>query len=288
MTILVTAAGGHLGHLVIDALLARGAAPETIVAGARTVSKAADLADAGIRVVPLDYTLPESIDAALDGIDTVLLVSGSEPGSRLQGHRNVIDAAARAGVTKLVYTSIAHADTVEFALAPDHTATEEAIAASGIPAVLLRNNWYIENYAGDLATAAQTGVLSAAVGDAAVAAAARTDYAEAAAVVLLEDGHTGRAYELAGPAVTYADIAAAMSEVLGREVTYAPITLDELAARLASFGLDEGTIGFVTALDEGISRGVLADADPTLSELIGRPTTSWVDALRAVGAPVAH
>ncbi|MFI8633736.1 SDR family oxidoreductase [Microbacterium sp. NPDC077663] len=282
MTILVTAAGGHLGHLVVDALLARGAAPDTIVAGARTVSKAADLADKGVRVVPLDYTVPESIDAALEGVDTVLLVSGSEPGGRLEGHRNVIDAAARAGVAKLVYTSATHADTSDLILAPDHKATEEAITASGLPAVILRNNWYIENYAGDLATAAQTGVLSAAVGDGAVAAAARADYAEAAAVVLLEDGHLGRTYELGGPRATYSDIAAAMGEVLGREVVYTPVTADDLAARLASFGLDEGTVGFVVTLDTDISRGVLDVASSDLTDLIGRPTTSWTEALRAL------
>ena len=282
MTILVTAASGQLGHLVVDALLARGASPDSIVAGARTVAKAADLADKGVRVVPLDYTAPESIAAALDGVDSVLLISGSEPGSRVAGHVNVIDAAVRAGVTKLVYTSVSHADTVDLVLAPDHKATEEAIAASGIPAVLLRNNWYIENYAGDLAGAAQTGVFSAAVGDAAVAAAARVDYAEAAAVVLLEDGHIGRTYELAGPRATYTDIAAAMGEVLGREVVYAPATPEELAARLASFGLDEGTVGFVVALDAGIASGALDATETDLTDLIGRPTTSWVDALRVL------
>ena len=211
-----------------------------------------------------------------------MLFRSSEPGSRVAGHVNVIDAAVRAGVTKLVYTSVSHADTADLVLAPDHKATEEAIAASGIPAVLLRNNWYIENYAGDLAGAAQTGVFSAAVGDAAVAAAARVDYAEAAAVVLLEDGHIGRTYELAGPRATYADIAAAMGEVLGREVVYAPATPEELAARLASFGLDEGTVGFVVALDAGIASGALDATETDLTDLIGRPTTSWVDALRVL------
>lgn len=282
MTILVTAASGQLGHLVIDALLARGASPDSIVAGARTVAKAADLADKGVRVVPLDYTVPESIDTALEGVDSVLLISGSDPGARLAGHVNVIEAAARAGVKKLAYTSVSHADTSELVLAPDHKATEEAIAASGIPAVLLRNNWYIENSAGDLATAARTGVLSAAVGDAAISAAARIDFAEAAAAVMLDDAHIGRTYELAGPRATYSDIAAAMSEVLGREVVYTPATAEELAARLSSFGLDEGTVGFVMALDTGIARGDLDVTDSALTDLIGRPATSWVDALRVI------
>ena len=105
MTILVTAAGGQLGHLVIDALLDRGVAPGDIVAGARTISKVADLEARGIRTVALDYSVPETVTAALDGVDSVLLISGSEPGTRYEGHKNVIDAAAEAGIAKLVYTS---------------------------------------------------------------------------------------------------------------------------------------------------------------------------------------
>ncbi|MFC8681339.1 NAD(P)H-binding protein [Microbacterium ureisolvens] len=282
MTILVTAAGGQLGHLVIDALLRRGIAASDIVAGARTVSKVADLVERGIRVVPLDYTAPASVAAALDGVDSVLLISGSEPGKRYEGHVNVIEAAKTAGVGKLVYTSLAHADTIDFVLAPEHKATEEALVASGLPAVILRNNWYAENYLPDVLRAADTGEIAASVGDATVVAASRADYAEAAAVVLTEDGHVGRTYELSGDtAVSYADIAAAAAIVLERAVGYAPITRTQLEESLAGAGLDAGTIGFVAAMEDGIARGVLSDADPTLARLIGRPTTPIADALRA-------
>jgi len=285
MTILVTAAGGQLGHLVIDALLDRGVAPGDIVAGARSTSKAADLVERGIRVVPLDYTVPETIAAALDGVDTVLLISGSEPGSRYEGHRNVIDAAKSAGVAKLVYTSLAHADAVEFVLAPDHLATEEYLSVSGVPAVVLRNNWYTENYTPDVLRAAETGVIAASVGVATVAAASRADYAEAAAVVLVEDGHLGRTYELSGDtAVSYADLAEAAAEVLGRDVAYAPVPREQFEAALAEAGLDAGTVGFVAELEAGIARGVLADADPTLARLLGRPTTPVADGLRTAVA----
>jgi NAD(P)H dehydrogenase (quinone) len=280
MTILVTAAGGQLGHLVIDALLDRGVVPGDIVAGARTTSKVADLVSRGIRIVPLDYDAPASIVAALEGVDSLLLISGSEPGKRYEGHRNVIDAAKSAGVAKLVYTSLAHADSVDFVLAPEHKATEEYLAASGVPAVVLRNNWYIENYTPDALRAADSGVIAASVGDATVAAASRADYAEAAAVVLTEDGHVGRTYELSGDtAVSYADLAAGAAQALGREVTYVPITRDQLEAALTEAGLDADTVGFVAEMEAGIARGVLSDADPTLARLLGRPTTSVAEAL---------
>jgi NAD(P)H dehydrogenase (quinone) len=279
MTILVTGATGQLGRLIVESLLERGASADQIVAGARDVSKATDL---GVRAVHLDYTDPASIAAALDGVDSVVLVSGSEVGQRLAQHQAVIDAAAAAGVSKFVYTSAPKATTSDLVLAPEHKATEEAIAASGLPAVILRNNWYTENYVRDLATAAETGVLSSGAGDGRVASASRKDYADAVAVVLLEDGHIGEVYELGGDvAWTYSDLAAAFSEILGREVTYVPLSFDEQVAALRGFGLDEGTVGFVAALDAGIRGGALADTDGTLSRLIGRPTTPLVEGLRA-------
>ncbi|MFH8249973.1 SDR family oxidoreductase [Microbacterium sp. B2969] len=281
MTILVTAAGGQFGHLAIDALLDRGVPAHDIVAGARTLSKAEDLAERGIRVVPLDYDAPETVAASLEGVDAVLLVSGSEPGKRYEGHKAVIDAAKEAGVAKVVYTSLAHADSVDFVLAPEHKSTEEYLAASGVPAVVLRNNWYIENYLPDALRAADTGVIAASVGDATVAAASRADYAEAAAVVLTEDGHLGRTYELSGDvAVSYSDLAGAAGEVLGRDVAYLAVSREQFEAALAEAGLDVGTIGFVAEMEAGIARGVLSDAHPTLSQLLGRPTTPVVDGLR--------
>ena len=282
MTILITGATGQLGRLTIDNLLARGADPQTIVAGARDVSKAADLADRGIRVVALDYDDAASVSAALDGVDSVLLISGSEVGRRTPQHKAVIDAAKAAGVSKLVYTSAPKATTSDLILAPEHKATEELIAASGVPAVILRNNWYTENYLGTLAQAAESGVLAASAGDGKVASASRSDFADAAAAVLLEDGHIGEVYELAGDvAWDFAELAAAIAEVVGRPVEYRALSTDEHTAQLAAAGLDEGTIGFVTGLDAGIRGGALGDTDGTLARLIGRPTTPLVEGLRA-------
>lgn len=285
MTVLVTAASGNLGRLVVDALLARGAAPAEIVAAARDIAKVTDAASRGIRVAELDYTRPETIAAALDGVDAVLLISGTAFGERAAQHRNVIDAAVAAGVSKLVYTSAPKATESELVLAPEHAATEGAIAASGVPAVILRNNWYTENYAADVAAAAETGVIAAAAGAGRVASAPRRDFAEAAAAVLLEDGHVGKVYELGGDEPwTFDELAAAASVVLGRDVAYVAQTPDERVASLVAAGLDEGTAGFVAAIDEGIARGDLAESDGTLARLIGRPTTPLVDALReAVG-----
>lgn len=281
MTILVTGATGQLGRLVIDSLLERGAEPSSIVAGVRDLTKASDIAARGVRTAVVDYDRADTIAAALEGVDSVLLISGSEVGRRTAQHQAVIDAAKAAGVGKLVYTSAPKAPTSDLVLAPEHKATEELIAASGIPAVILRNNWYTENYAGNIAQARETGVVAASVGDGRVASASRKDFADAAAVVLLEDGHLGQAYELGGDvAWTYDELAAAIAEVIGSPVEYRALTAEEHSAALESAGLDAGTVGFVTALDAGIRDGGLADTDGTLARLIGRPTTPLVEGLR--------
>lgn len=282
MTILVTGATGHLGRLVIDRLIARGADAADIVAGARTPAKASDIAERGVRVVPFDYDNPATVTAAMEGVDRVLLISGSEVGRRLPQHQTVIDAAAKAGVELLGYTSLCGVETSSLPLAPEHLATEQAITASGVPAVFLRNNWYADNYVPDMECARDTGEFAAGAGDGRVNAAARADYADAAAVIMLGDGHAGRAYDLAGDtALSYDDIAAAMTEALGREVTYRRLTESEQRAGLEAAGLDADTVGFVAALDQAIAAGALESSATTLSEVIGRPTTPIVEVLRA-------
>jgi NAD(P)H dehydrogenase (quinone) len=284
MTILVTGATGHLGRLAVGALLDRGVAPADIVAGARTPEKAADLAAKGVRVVELDYDRPETVTAALVGVDRVLLVSASEVGRRVPQHRAVIDAAKAAGVAKLVYTSAPFATTSALVVNPEHKETEQLIAASGIPAVIVRNNWYHENYTGAAQQAARSGVLPGSAHDGRVASASRRDYAEGAVVALLANGNEGAVLELAGDvAWTRDELAAAITEVTGSPVAVADLSTDEHAAALKEAGLDDGTVGLVTLLDADIARGDLAFTDGTLAGLLGRPTTPLAQGLREDG-----
>ena len=282
MSTLITGASGHLGRLVVASLLERGVPAADIVAGARDTSSIADLAALGVVTRHLDYDAPESIATALEGVDRLLLVSASTPGIRTAQHQNVIDAAKAAGIQYLVYTSAPKATTSALILAPEHKATEEAIAASGIPAVILRNGWYTENYVGQIAQATATGELVASVGEGRVSSASRKDFAEAAAVVLTEPGHLGNVYELSGDvAWDYTELAAAISTVTGTDVTYRPVTPDEHAALLTAAGLDAGTVGFVVALDGNTRDGLLGETSGDLGRLIGRPTMPLVEGLRA-------
>ncbi|MCI0156065.1 SDR family oxidoreductase [Leifsonia shinshuensis] len=274
MTIVVTGATGHLGRLTVDSLLERGVPAAEIRAAGRSAERLAPLAALGVQTAVIDFERPETLDAAFADADALLLVSGSEVGQRIPQHRNAIEAAARSNVGRIVYTSAPRATDTDLILAPEHAETERLLAASGLPVTVLRNNWYTENYTGQVDTAAATGELVGSAAAGRVASASRKDYAEAAAVVLTTDGHEGAVYELGGDvAWTFDDLATVIGELLGRPVGYRSVTPEEHAAALREAGLDEGTAGFVVALDGNIRDGALAEVTGTLSELIGRPTT---------------
>jgi NAD(P)H dehydrogenase (quinone) len=284
MTLLVTGASGQLGRLVVEALLERGTPAADVVAIARTPDSIADLADRGVQVRRADYTDPASLDAAFVGVDRLLLVSGSEVGQRITQHANVIDAAKRAGVGFVAYTSITRADTTDLLLAAEHRATEELLAASGLPHALLRNSWYLENYTGQLPTVLEHGAVLGAARDGRVSAATRADYAEAAAVVLAGegDGHEGAVYELGGDhAFTLGELADTVARVAGREVAYRDLSVADYTAALVAAGLPEGYAAVLADSDRGIAEGALFTDSGDLSRLVGHPTSDLVTALRA-------
>jgi len=284
MTIAVTGATGQLGRLVLEELLA-SQEPAALVAVVRDAGKAEELRARGVQVRVADYSDPAALETALAGVDKLLLVSGSEVGSRVAQHANVVNAAKAAGVGFIAYTSVLAADTTALILAPEHKATEELIRASGLDYTILRNGWYTENYVQAVATARQTGAVVAAAGDGRVASAARADYAAAAAAVLSSAGHEGRVYELSGDyAWDFKELATAITAIAGREVVYQPVSAPELVEVLTTAGLDQGTAGFLAALDTDTQAGLLAIVTGELSGLIGRPTTPLLQALRSATA----
>lgn len=281
-SILVTGATGHLGRLAVDALLARGVDPASLAALVRDADRGRDLADLGVDVRVGSYDDPESLDVALKGIDRLLFVSGSEVGRRAEQHRNVVDAAVRAGVGFVAYTSITRADSSPLGLAPEHLATEQALAASGLPHVLLRNSWYVENYTGQAAQQLEHGVVLGAAGEGRVSAATRADYAEAAAVAVLSDDLAGQVLELgADEAFTLAAYAATLSEAAGAPVTYRDLSVDDYTAALVGAGLPEGYARLLAESDAGLRDGALLVETGDLSRLLGRPTTPLVEAVRS-------
>lgn len=271
--IVITGATGQLGRLVIAALLKKIPAAN-IVAAVRNPDKAKDLADLGVQVRYADYSQPQSWDAALAGASKVLLISSSEIGQRFAQHRTVIDAAKRANVQLLAYTSVLHADTSPLGLAAEHLATEQYLTDSNLPFVLLRHGWYTENYTGSLAASIAHGTLYGSAGDGEIASASRADYAEADATVLTTDNQAGKVYELAGDsAYTLTELAAEVSQQTGKTINYVNLPEQEYQALLVNVGLPDIFANLIADSDTGASKGALYDNSKQLSQLIGRATT---------------
>lgn len=279
--IIVTGATGQLGRLVIASLLKTTPAQQ-IVAAVRDVAKAADLAAQGVQVRAANYNDSASLDAAFTGATKVLLISSSEVGQRVVQHRNVVDAAVRANAGLFVYTSVLRAGTSALSLAGEHRETEAAIIASGLPYSLLRNGWYFENYTAGLGGSLAQGVLAGSAGEGRIAAAARADYADAAAAVLTSTVPVDKVYELSGDsAFTLADLAAELSRQSGKEIPYQNLPQQEYEEVLLGAGLPAPVAAMVAGLDVAAAQGELDGEGHALSKLIGRPTTTLADAVKA-------
>ncbi|MBB2910833.1 NAD(P)H dehydrogenase (quinone) [Streptosporangium becharense] len=273
--IVITGATGQYGRLVVENLLERGVPAADIAVAVRTPARAADLAGRGVTVREADYDRPDTLVPAFAGADRLLLVSANGPDDlRIAQHRAAAAAAKEAGVGLLAYTSLFDAARSPLSLARVHRASEEAVTATGLPSVLLRNGWYTENYTAALAGAVERGAIVGSAGRGRIASAARADFAEAAAVVLTGDDHVGKVYELTGDtAWSLPELAAEVSLQSGREVVYTDLPADRYAEILLGAGLPGFLVETIVDADVHVSRGALEPVTGDLAALLGRPAT---------------
>jgi NAD(P)H dehydrogenase (quinone) len=271
--ILVTGAGGHLGSVVVERLL-RHLAPERVVAGTRVPHAASGLRAQGVDVRRCDFDDAESLEAAFRGIERLLIVStDGDNESRLRRHRSAVDAAARAGVRFIGYTSLVKADSSPMALAGVHRSTEARIRETGIPFSFLRNNWYIENETGSLQAALADQPIATAAGAGRIGWVSRDDLAEAAAAVLAGSGHENSLYELSGSPRTYAAFAQAAGSVLGRDVRVLNMGDAEYGHMIAGFGLPVHVLELLVDAQRAMRQGAMDVESGDLEYLLGRPPT---------------
>ena len=282
MKIAITGATGQLGQLVIQSLL-KNTATANIVALVRNKSKAADLKAKGIELRFFDYDTPATLASALSGIDKLLLISANEVGRRTPQHKAVIDAAQQAGVPYIAYTSLLNADHSTLGLAQEHRETESLIKASGLQYTFLRNNWYSENYLAGVTHTVEIGTLSGAAGEGKISSAARADYAEAAAKVLMTSGHENKTYELAGStSFTLADLAGDIADVSGKEIIYQNLSAEDYTQALTQAGLPAGLVDIIVDADIQTEKGAMFSDSKDLEQLIGHPTTAIKEQVAAI------
>ncbi|CAA9302735.1 MAG: hypothetical protein AVDCRST_MAG61-1153 [uncultured Friedmanniella sp.] len=261
----VTGATGAVGGMVARALVEAGVPLRLLV---RTPAKAPSLP--GCVVLPSSYGDGAASVQALEGAETLFMVSAAESRHRVQQHRAFVDAAAAAGVRHVVYTSFAaaSADAI-FTLGRDHYATEQHIVAAGLGHTFLRDSFYLDFFP---EIVGEDGVIRGPAGDGRVAAVARADVARSATAVLLHpEEHRDATYELTGPeALSFAEVAAQLSSAQHRSVTYHDETLAEAYASRAPYGAPDWLVDAWVSTYTSIASGELARVSPDVERLTGR------------------
>jgi uncharacterized protein YbjT (DUF2867 family) len=257
----VTGATGQLGSRIVARL--SGVPLRLIV---RDPARAPSVP--GASVAQAAYGEHAALLSALDGVDTLMLLSATEAADRVALHKATVDAAVAAGVRRIVYTSfVGAAPKATFTFARDHWHTEEHIRSTGVDFTFLRDNLYLDYVAGFVGA---DGVIRGPAGDGRVAAVARDDVAAAAAAVLRSADHSGATYDLTGPtAFTLTEAAAVLSEAWGRTIRYEPETLDEAYRSRESYGAPAWEVaGWVTSY-AAIASGELSQVSGAVAELTG-------------------
>ena len=270
----VTGATGGIGGRVATGLASRGLKQRLVV---RDASRAPDL---GAQVAEAEYRDGAGMRAALDGVETLFLVSGGESSDRVAEHFSAVDAAAAVGVSRIVYLSfMGAAPDAVFTFARDHAATEERIAETDLDHTFLRSCMYADYVP---VFAGPDGVIRGPAGRGRAAFVARDDIADVAAAVVADgSGHSGKTYDMTGPeALSLDEAAALLSQAAGREVVYEEETLEEARESRRPSGHPEWEIeGWVTSY-AAIATGVLERVSDTVERITGRPARSLADFLR--------
>ncbi|SDF20616.1 SDR family oxidoreductase [Chitinophaga filiformis] len=273
--ILVTGVTGHLGRIVLDKLLAKVPASNVKVL-VRDEAKAAPFRQLGVEVAIGSYDDKTSLVNAFKDVDKLYFISGSDVAKRSQQHENVVNAAVEAKVGHVVYTSFQRKNETStspiYFVASSHLLTENLLKSSGLKYTILKHGIYTEMipmFIGDRVL--ETGMIFQPAGEGKTAFILRSDLADAGVEALTGEGHENRSYELTGPAaVSYAEIAAKLSAVTGKNVSYVSPAPEVFAAELTKAGVPAEYIGLFTGFSVATKEGEFAGTSSDLEKLIGK------------------
>ncbi len=283
--ILVTGATGQLGTAVIDHLLKKTSANQ-IAALVRDENKASVLKEQGVDIRVGSYDDPASLDKAMQGIEKVLLIAGTDEDNRLRQHQNVIDAAKKAGVQCIAYTSRALKDRTTLAnkLMEGHFQTEDYVKECGLNYILFRNILYMDTIGQFVGgeRVFDTGI-DLPTGDGRVAFALRSEMGEAIANALLESDRRNRIYQLTGSeSYSFDNVAATLAELSGKEVGYTPAEKSVFEAQMKERGTPSAVVQKIVGFLTDIKNGQEADVSPDLENLLGRKPASLKEGLKVL------
>lgn len=273
--ILITGANGELGTATIDHLMESN--PKQNVAGlVRSAEKGREIAGKGVELRIGDYLDKPTLDRAMEGVDTLLLISSSSFEQRVKQHENVVKAAKKADVNHIVYTSMLQAHKELSPLTADHHATEKIIKESGIPHTINRHTFYTEFFPMFLGQAMETGTWAFPSNGEPVNFAYRTEMAEALANILGNtDGHENKTYEItSSSAHTFNEYATILSEASGKEITYQDVSIEEFVEGLRSAELPDDIITMSKLSAITVANGALNLTTDHLEKLLGRKPKS--------------
>jgi NAD(P)H dehydrogenase (quinone) len=279
-TLLVTGASGHLGQLVLESLLKKS--KNKIIATSRDAGKLKAFADRGVETRSADFNDPSSLVQAFTGAERLLIISTDAIGNRVEQHKNAIDAAVKAGVKHLVYTSWINPDRSPSLVAPDHVETEKLIEQSGLTYTILRNSLYTDNLLSALPHAIQSGTLAGAQGGGRQSYVTREDCAHAAAGALLSDEVINAIYDITGPrAVSYPELATILSEISGKEIKSVDLPASDYKGALVGSGLPEFVADLLLSFDLSVKQGSVAGVTTAVRDLSGQAPEDIKDFLIA-------
>ncbi|CAN5676388.1 SDR family oxidoreductase [soil metagenome] len=286
--ILVTGASGHIGNLTLKNLLARKVPATQLAALVRDPFKAQDLNILGVELHQADYMDPSSLRRALNGVEKLMLVSTHAFTDRKQAHANVVDAAVNAGVKHILFMPIIRKEGSDFSMnevTEEDIFTEEKIISSGIAYTFVKHPPFLNtlpSYFGPHVLEIGIRVPS---GDGKVAPATREDLAEAHGAVLTQPGHENKSYSLTGSeAVSFADMAEILSQLLERDVSLSAISDPEYVAASIASGVPDFVAPFLLDWVRGINRGEWAKVTTDLEKLIGHKATTTKEYFRTLYA----
>ncbi|MEL7071045.1 MAG: SDR family oxidoreductase [Cyanobacteria bacterium J06581_3] len=270
--ILIAGATGTNGRMLTTLLAQAGHQVRALV---RNPSTAQSLVQPNVELYEGDLAKPGSLEGAFKGVDKAFIVTAITPNT-VELFQNFFDAAKRTTKAHIVKFSALGAGYAKSVVQQQHTDSDEALIASGLPYTILRPNSFYQNMLWSAGSIKESGQFYLPFGDAKQSLVDVRDLMAVAAKILTEPGHTGKIYELTGPeGLSYNEIASRLGDVIGKEVTYVPLTSEAYLNGMIESGIPEWTATVLAELYDVFATGEFATTNDNIQKILGKVPNSF-------------